>query len=485
MKQMEADVIVVAGGASGLAAALTAAENGAEVIVFEKANTTGGCANMAMGLLGIDTRMQRDMLIDLTVEKAFNRAMEWNHWRVNANLLRKYFSMSASTIEWLESIGVEFVAPSKYFPGSEATWHLIKPKSGKPGLRAAATMIKIMTDRAKEMGIEICLETPVKKLIKEDGAVVGVEAQDKNGEKIEARAGAVIMATGGFGDNPEFIKEYTGYEWGKDMWSYRIPGLTGDGIKMAWEAGADKDFMGMEAVYFVPDSGGYAPIEIPFRQGDLFVNLDGKRFMNEQLMENPVFTENAILRQKKRFGFALITEEIFQHYEKKGVPFVNVVTAGADMNYVRQQFQEYVDTKNENLVVAGTIEEVAEKTGINKENLVETVAEYNACCDSVDTLFGKENRFMHKITGSKIYALRFAPSGYGSFGGIRINENAEALDSEQNVIPGLYAVGTDANSMYDYDYAFILPGNSLGFAVNSGRIAGGCAVDYIKENFVE
>lgn len=163
MREFEADVAIVGGGASGLAVAITAAEGGAKVILLEKANTTGGCANMAMGLLG-----------------------------------------------------VEFALPSKYFPGSEATWHIVKPKTGNPGLRAVATMIKYMTERAEELGVTIMLETPVKKLIKDNGEIIGLEASDKDGA-LEVYAGAVVIATGGFGDNPDFIKKYTPYEWDKDI----------------------------------------------------------------------------------------------------------------------------------------------------------------------------------------------------------------------------------------------------------------------------
>ena len=162
MKQMRADVIVVAGGAAGLAAAITAAEKGARVIVFEKAATTGGCANLAVGLLGIETRRQRERLVGLTREEAFTRFMDYTHWRSDARLVKAYLNKSAETIAWLEEMGVHFFEPSKYFPGSEATWHLIMPKNGKPGLGAASTMIRLMTERALELGVEICLKTPVK-----------------------------------------------------------------------------------------------------------------------------------------------------------------------------------------------------------------------------------------------------------------------------------------------------------------------------------
>lgn len=108
MRQYETDVVVVAGGPSGLSAAVQAAESGARVIVCEKAAAVGGAANMGMGPLGIGTRYQRQQMNDITVEKAFNMFMEYTHYNVDARLIKRYFAQSAETIEWLEEKGVEF-----------------------------------------------------------------------------------------------------------------------------------------------------------------------------------------------------------------------------------------------------------------------------------------------------------------------------------------------------------------------------------------
>lgn len=485
MRELDTDVVIVGGGASGLAAAITAAERGAQVIILEKANTTGGCANMAMGLLGVETKIQKDHLVGITREEAFKKFMDYTHWRSDAKLVKKYIDQSAETIEWLQDMNVDFALPSKYFPGSEATWHIVQPNTGRPGLRAAATMIKRMTERAEELGVEILLETQAKALIKDNGEIIGVEAKDKEGD-LEVYAGAVIIATGGFGDNPEFIKKYTNYEWGKDLFSYRIPGLTGDGIKMAWDAGADRDYMDMELVFFAPNTGGYAPIELPFRQPNVFVNLEGKRFFNESVVENPVFSVNAICRQKNRVAYSIVDDKIMKKYEENGLDLVNVVTSSMDMSDFNHEKEEAIKNGSDVLFIADSIEELADKTGIDKKGLVETINRYNnELCKTGDVEFNKNQKYMIPLDGNKFYALKFAPSAYGSLGGIKINDMTEVIDKENNKIPGLYAVGTDAYSICNPDYVFVLPGNSLGFAVNSGRMAGANAVDYIKSNLVE
>lgn len=480
MRELETDVIVVGGGASGLAAAISAAEKGANVIVLEKANTTGGCANMAMGLLGVETKPQKELLIGITREHAFTRYMEYTHWRSDAKLIKKFIDLSADTIDWLMDMGVEIAVPSRYFPGSEATWHIIKPQTGKIGLRAAATMIKFMTERAQELGVQILLETPVTELIKDEGEIIGVVAKDKDGE-LEIYGGATVIATGGFGDDPDFIKEHTPYEWGVDLYSYRIPGLTGDGIKMAWEASAQKDFMDMELVFFAPNTGGYAPIELPFRQPNLFVNLDGKRFYDETVVANPVFSVNAIARQKHRVAFSIIDQAMLDNYNKNGLDLVNVVTSTMDMSYFMKELDEFIKNGSDVLFIADTVEELAEKAGIDVEGLKTQIEDYNAiCARGRDTEFNKEQKYLVPFTGGKYYALKFMPSAYGSLGGIKINDMTEVVDTEHKVIPGLYACGTDANSVCNPDYVFILPGNTLGFAVNTGRMAGANAAEYVK-----
>ena len=341
-------------------------------------------------------------------------------------------------------------------------------------------MIKAMTERAEELEVKILLETPVKSLIKDNGEIIGVAAGDKDGD-LEVYAGAVVISTGGFGDSPEFIKKYTPYEWGKDLYSYRIPGLTGDGIQMAWDAGAGKDYMEMELVFFAPNTGGYAPIELPFRQPNLFVNLDGKRFYNEQVVENPVFSVNAITRQKSRTAFSIIDNKTLRKYEENGLDLINVVTSSMDMSYFYQEMEEHTKNGSDVFFMADSIEELAEKTGIDKEGLKETLKNYNeACKTGGDKEFNKNSKYMVPIDGSKFYALKFAPSAYGSLGGIKINDMTQVISEQFEVIPGLFAAGTDANSVCNPDYVFILPGNTLGFAVNSGRMAGRNAVEYVK-----
>ena len=121
------------------------------------------------------------------------------------------------------------------------------------------------------------------------------------------------------------------------------------------------------------------------------------------------------------------------------------------------------------------------QAGINAEVLNKTVTEYNRACETGrDELFFKKAKYMMPVRRPPFYAARFFCGGYGSLGGIRINYKTEVLNKNGKVIPGFYAVGTDANAIYGDTYPFALSGNTSGFAYNTGRIAGENATKYIK-----
>lgn len=478
MSNLEADVVVIGAGAAGLAAGIAAAENGVKAIIFEKSSTSGGTGNMGMGPFGVESRLQRLKQMGPTRDEAFKIFMDYTHWQVDAQLVRAYIDKATTTIEWLEKMGIEFLEPSAYFPGGWPTWHIVKPG----GEGCAANMFKIMTERAKKLGVKILLQTPVKKILKKGERVVGVVAEDeRSGESIQAAAKAVIIASGGFGDNLEMIKKYTGYGWGRDLHSFRVPGLAGDGIRMAWEIGAASTEMSMELIYIMP--GELDPeLAETFRQPHLLVNLLGERFMNEGIISNSSFTGNAISRQKSRSAFLIFDEKIKHHMETVGFDSYHVVFPFTRVRNLEALIKAAFDRGYQDVFVADSIEELAGKTGIDPEGLSRTVEEYNRFCDrGFDPIFNKSHHLLRPIQAPKFYAGRLVPGAFGSLGGIKINYKTEVLNQDWKKIPGLYAAGTDACSIYGDTYVFILPGNTMGFALNSGRIAGENAAVYIKK----
>jgi fumarate reductase flavoprotein subunit len=407
--------------------------------------------------------------------------MNYTHWRSDPRLVREYLCKSANTIEWLQNMGVVFAGAFRYFPESEATWHVVKPESGEIGPRGAGTMLRIMTERAEELGVQFLLETPAKKIIREEGRITGVLAVDKDGEEIRIDCNAVVVATGGFGDSPDMIKQYTTYEYGKNMFNHRVPGVVGDGMKMAWEVGAGRTECNMETGYACPSPGRYSTIIQVHHQPNLMVNLQGERFMNEEVMSNTTFTSNALTTQKNSVGFAIIDDSIKNYYIKNGLDTMGLIGPISTADAYGEEMAQAQKTNDPYIFATDSLEELAEKTGIDKAGLLKTVAEYNEACKSRDLLFFKNGRYLKPLKGPRFYAVAQYPSAYGSLGGIKINYKTEVVTQDFEPIPGLYAAGTDACTIFGDSYVFILPGNTMGFALNSGRMAGEHAVDYLVD----
>jgi fumarate reductase flavoprotein subunit len=482
MAEYEAQIVVIAGGPSGLSAAVQAAEDGADVILIEKNAAVGGAANMGMGPLGIGTSYQKRQMYDITVEKALNMFMEYTHYNVDGRLVKRYFEMSAETIEWLEDMGVEFEGAYKYFTKSEPTWHIVKTDQGI-GPRAASFMNKALYARAQELGVNVMLETAGKKILKDDeGKVCGVVAEGKDGKEFTIACKAAIICTGGAGANPEFIKEQTGYTWGVDMFNFAIPGNVGDGIKMAWEAGGAKVPVRIEQAAGIEGMDDLPPSVMNIlMQPNLLVNKFGKRVMDEEQMQNTTYLSNAASHNKGRVLYSIVDTSIVKDYIRNGVDEINMVRFDPDVSDFLDAVELAEKTGNKGLVKADSIEELAEKLGIDEDNLVETVDDYNDYCDGYDEEFFKRKKYLRPLTKAPYYAGAVRPGGYGTVGGIRINENCEVCDDDYDPIPGLYAAGADACNLYDDSYMFLLPGNSMGWAVNSGRIAGMEAAEYIED----
>ncbi|MBE6016010.1 MAG: FAD-binding protein [Lachnospiraceae bacterium] len=483
VKKLETDIVIIAGGPAGLAAAVAAGENGARTILIDKANTVGGAANMGMGPLGIDTNIQKANFNNISVEYALKKHMEYTHYRVDEDLVSAYFHKSADTINWLQDMGVEFFGAFRYFKESEATWHIVKSDNGVIGPRAAGKMARILAEKAREQGTEIMLETAGVDLIKEGDKVVGATAIGSDGTEYEIRAKAVIVATGGFIGNKEMVKKEFGLTLQEDFFPFHMPGLQGDGLKMMWKAGACKFGLNIEAIYQVPDNATWGVLDGVLRQPNLLINQFGERFMDEGDMGNTTYTGNAIALQPGNYAYCIMDRGILRHYQKNGPDIVDLVHPSqvffefdeVAAKAVEQDYPAYAEGK--------TVAELAEKIGIDPEVLQMTIDEYNEMCENgLDSKFHKQRKFLHPITGKGGYICgKFYLGAYGTIGGVRINRYCEVLDENQIPIEGLYAAGTDANTIYGDSYNFTLPGNSMGFAVNTGRMAGEAAAQYIKE----
>ncbi|MCL2564657.1 MAG: FAD-dependent oxidoreductase [Defluviitaleaceae bacterium] len=478
---MDADIVILGGGASGLSAAVAAAERGGKVILIEKSAAAGGAAKMGMGFFAVESKYQKKQLVDLSAEDAFNFLMEYTHWQVDARLVSRYINMSANTVDWVESMGVSFLGAFKIFPSSKQTWHIPKVEgSDSPVGGAGKHIFTAMTKRAEELGVQIRYNTVGSQILIENDHVTGVEITNETGKNEQLKCRSVIVATGGFGDNPQMIKERTGYEWGKDLHSIRVPGTSGDGLSMMWGIGAVKTGTVLELIYSAPGFGAnHKTLSEIMRQPGLMVNIDGQRFINEEVMINPVFTGNAISRQKERVAFTIADDSILELYFAHGLDYAGKYDDDNLYEKWKSEFESYLDL-GDNLFAADTLEELCEMTGINLCNMKKTIDEYNKFSTIGDLQFFKKHKYIKPFKGGKLYASKHYPSALGTLGGVQVNDKMEVLRDCGSKIPGLYSCGTDACNIFGDSYCFHLPGNTMGFAINSGRIAGYEAVHISK-----
>ena len=499
MKQYETDVVVVAAGLSGLAACIAAAENGARVIALEKAGNTGGAANMGMGPCAAGSPLQKASMIEVTPGELFRRHMFFTHYQVDPRLVRAYYFKSGDTIQWLMDMGVEFnsVRPAfrarertRAYADGEYTWHVVQPEDGsEPGPRAATTMTKRMTERAQALGVEFLFETPGKELIcNDEGAVCGVKAYDKDGDEVQVDCKQVIVATGGFGANAKMIEEKLGLEWGKNLYSFAVPGMDGDGFNMCHAVGGGHTEVTMEMMYQLPDNMNHFYVEGAFRQPCYWCDRLGERFMPEDDIFNTTFVGNAINHLPGKKGFAIFDAKMLRHWKKDGPDIVSHVHPHDLYQGFDEQWERDLDTYKDGfgnpvIAQADTLEELAEKMGIDPEGLVKNVEEYNEmCANGFDELFEKEREFMQPLEEGPFYCCAQYMGAYGTLGGVLINHNMEVMTDDYKVIDGLYCVGTDACTIYGDSYNYAIPGNTMGFCLNSGRIAGENAAAKIAED---
>jgi fumarate reductase flavoprotein subunit len=307
------------------------------------------------------------------------------------------------------------------------------------------------------------------------------------------------------------IKKHTGFEYGKDLYSIRVADVDGDGIRMAWDAGAAPTDMIMELLFGLPmdvppvvpsqpwDPDEKRPERHPvasyvFCQAEnLIVDASGERFMDEEIaIRNISYAANSIVQQKHRYAFSIFDSATAKYWQENGfpyygfsrsIPWTGDIDAELEKTFGKNSPEIYQKCARENIFVADSIEELADKLGINRDALKNTVAEYNEACETGrDEIFFKKARYLKSVKQPKFYAGKIVASAFGSLGGIRTNDKTEVLDKDNyDVIPGLFAAGTDANSINGDTYVFVFPGNTYGFALNSGRIAGENAARMILE----
>ena len=327
---MTADVVVIGAGTAGTAAALAAAETGAKVITLEKKATVGGTGNFSEGIMAVESSMQRDWNYNLTKDQAFKMIMDYGHWRGDARMVRAFLEKTASTIDWMKSYGVKFEKLYSNYPGGLYTWHIYEGRG--------AGWINLFQKKYAEMGQKI--------------------------------------ATGGFGANPEMMKKYMRFP-GVD--GLAQAGKTGDGINMAWNAGAGKDGTEVQASYR-PGPKGIGTtnhVAASAKQPHLWLDPQGRRFCDETIMLNWPFAGNALERIGGSMWVVYDQKTLNYMVKEKGIDLGVGVMVPVTTKLTNFEKEWPAAEKAGWAVKASSLKELAKKTGMDLETLKASVKEYN------------------------------------------------------------------------------------------------------------
>lgn len=470
------DIVIVGAGTAGMCAAARAAELGASVICLEKNGSVGGSSGAAEGLSGIGTYLTKELQLEIDEDEVFQAIMNFHHWQPNADVLRTFIKNSGATIDWLhENCGINFVTSTIVSPVSYRTWHL----AGLPGETTPEfnqkTLIEPLFDYGSSLGVDFKLSCPGTGLMTEGDTVTGVYYSDgKDEHAIEASKG-VILATGGYCDNEEMFERFTHIDFDR-VHNWGVPGRDGDGI--AW--GLD-----LGAATHIPAGMLFSPTTIPETpsfyekanwvfswQPNFRVNQSAIRFVNEFNAPDFACIANAVLAQES--CYSIVDQAYIDMINDVALPIgLDSIgyTTGKPLEGARDAVNEAVEAGR--VVKADTIDELAEKLGLDPNTLAQSLATYNDyCADGVDLEFGAPKDVLIPLSTPPFYGAAISAACFASIGGLNVNRNLQVLKEDGSVIPNLYALGGDASSDAgrDYDVA-IMPGSQQGWCATGGRLA--------------
>lgn len=311
--------------------------------------------------------------------------------------------------------------------------------------------------------------------------IVGVVAENDDGDKITIKAGAVIIATGGFGANPEMMKKYMRFP-GVD--GLAQAGKTGDGINMAWNAGAGKDGTEVQASYR-PGPKGIGTtnhVAASAKQPHLWLDPQGRRFCDETIMLNWPFAGNALERIGGSMWVVYDQKTLNYMVKEKGIDLGVGVMVPVTTKLTNFEKEWPAAEKAGWAVKASSLKELAKKTGMDLETLKASVKEYNGfAAVRHDGEFAKAPEYLRAVEKAPYYAIKMVATSLGTLGGIKSNEHFQVVKQDGTPIPGLYCAGNDVGGMYGDSYDLLMAGSTIAWAVNSGRIAAENAVKYAKK----
>ena len=455
----DTDVCVVGAGGAGFAAAIAAAQAGANVVVLEKCSIDGGSTNVSEGALNaVDPERQEPQGIEDSIDTFYQTTIDGGHGTGNPELVEYLVNNALDSVHWLEDLGVRFKDEVGSATGS------LGQRSHYPYTPSGNTYIRSFEDFQAAHADQLLVLNDVQAtdLILDDaGAVVGVKGLFKGDHEVTVNAKAVIIATGGFGANVEYRQSVNDGVWKEVVLDETIgctniqPCAQGEGLKLAEQAGAE--LINLSDIQLhpcgTPGTGLMEDIRTSGRNR-IFVNESGDRFVNEGAERDTLC--KAIFAQPDSTYFIVVNKLRYPDpdwVDGNGATVANMIARG-------------------HVVGADTVEELAEATGMDAAKLQASIDAYNAVVrgEAEDEFgFTADNTADAEMTEGPWYACQKVPTVHHTMGGIRIDVNAQACDADGEPIPGLFACGEVTGGIHGENR---LGGNAIADCMTFGRAAG-------------
>ena len=453
------DVVVIGAGGAGFSAAITAKNAGANVVLLEKMPAVGGNSLISGAEMNVAKNWVQPKLgiNDDSPELHAQDTFKGGDGKGDMKVINVMTHQALDAAKWCRDyLGVRFEDDNLFFFGGHSRKRALIPVG-----HTGTEFIAKFQAKADELGIPVITNMKAEELIKDkDGRVVGVKATMDGSEYTFNAKGGVVLATGGFGANPEMVKKYNP-KIDERFKTTDAPGSTGEALYMAERAGAELVNMGYIQTYPICDplSGAIELIADARFDGAIMLNQEGKRFV-EELQRRDVLSE-AILNQTGRYCWVLWNDKI-----------------GSISNTVKAHANEYeAFTKQGIMTTCDDLKCIADFTKIPFDQLRKTVKRVSDMAGK-----GNDKDFNHRaglmdMQQGKYYVIKAVPSTHHTMGGVRINEKAEALTAEGKVIPGLWAAGEVTGVTHGTNR---LGGNAYTDIIVFGRIAGEAAAKAAK-----
>ncbi|MBI2999822.1 MAG: FAD-dependent oxidoreductase [Deltaproteobacteria bacterium] len=443
-------ILIVGAGSAGLAAAVQAAETGGKVTVVEMHDKPGGVSRHSTGLIrGSGTFLQKHLGIKDSWRDDALEMMEQARFTNDPALIARLAENSGRTVDWLRGLGVVFKERIIDMPRI----HLILPDG--------RGLIDVLYKAAEQQGVEFLFGARAVGIILEKNNVAGVEVV-RDGKRIEFKADAVVLCTGGVWQG-RLLKKYA--EDLKDLIvSYGHPaGGFGDGIQIGKRIGAnvvDLDRIIPNVATFLDGKLQPAPLgassSLRHGGGAIFLNRALDRFVNEDLFY--VDFAHQVVEELRRRREKWVWE-IWDENARELVPRVDEYIK---LGYVEKQV----------LILTKSLKELAQAMGVDAQKLENSVGKYNSYFESgirVDPECGRPLDDLRPLNKPPFYAVRVGVECLSTRGGLKVDTEARVLHKRGSPIPNLFAAGDDTGGMHGEGY---MTGVSLERAVVYGRIAG-------------